>query len=135
MCHSTPCRNFGLLSFGEEAEEDEAETSQYVQKNASKPKSVHDIGDDPSLSKKTLAIETKNDDEEGRIEEHKVASDEEDAVKEKTDRVRSKLSSAAKSKVAEEPKVAAAKAEQSDSDDDLYGELERERKMKRQKEA
>lgn len=56
-------------------------------------------------------------------------------MKEKTDRVRSKLSSAAKSKVAEEPNVAAAKAEQSDSDDDLYGELERERKMKRQKEA
>lgn len=53
-----------MLSFGEEAEEDEAETSQYVQKNASKPKSVHDIGDDPSLSKKTLAIEKKKNDEE-----------------------------------------------------------------------
>lgn len=46
-------RNFGLLSFGEEAEEDEEETDSFVQKNAGKPKSTHDILDDPKLSKQT----------------------------------------------------------------------------------
>lgn len=135
-------RNFGLLSFGEEAEEDEAETNQYVQKNAAKPKSVHDVGDDPSLSKQTLAIEKKDDGGGGgggKTEERTIASDDEDKVKEKTDRIRSKLMTAAHNKKKDEPKAAeasdAGKAQQSDSDDDLYGELERERKMKRQKEA
>lgn len=46
-------RNFGLLSFGEEAEVDEMETSIFTQKNAGKAKSMHDAIDDPKLSKKT----------------------------------------------------------------------------------
>lgn len=46
-------RNFGLLSFGEEAEEDEEETENFVKKTGGKSKSTHDVLDDPSLSKKT----------------------------------------------------------------------------------
>lgn len=49
-------RNFGLLSFGAEAEEDEEETESYVQKNSGKAKSTHDVLDDPRLSKDTLTI-------------------------------------------------------------------------------
>ncbi|XP_028165983.1 spliceosome-associated protein CWC27 homolog [Ostrinia furnacalis] len=44
-------KNFGLLSFGEEAEEDEGEAVEY----RGKPKSTHDLLDDPKLSKKTAA--------------------------------------------------------------------------------
>lgn len=46
-------RNFGLLSFGEEAEEDEDQTNDFVKKNAGKAKSTHDVLDDPKLSKET----------------------------------------------------------------------------------
>ncbi|KAJ2938191.1 hypothetical protein O0L34_g18530 [Tuta absoluta] len=44
-------KNFGLLSFGEEAEEEEGEAQEYK----GKPKSTHDLLDDPQLSKKTAA--------------------------------------------------------------------------------
>ncbi|XP_049882643.1 spliceosome-associated protein CWC27 homolog isoform X2 [Pectinophora gossypiella] len=44
-------KNFGLLSFGEEAEEDEGEALEY----RGKPKSTHDLLEDPKLSKKTAA--------------------------------------------------------------------------------
>uniref|UniRef100_A0A182PA05 Spliceosome-associated protein CWC27 homolog n=1 Tax=Anopheles epiroticus TaxID=199890 RepID=A0A182PA05_9DIPT len=50
-------KNFGLLSFGDEAEEEELESQVYVQKNASgRGKSSHDVLDDPKLSKQTGAI-------------------------------------------------------------------------------
>ncbi|CAG4958024.1 unnamed protein product [Parnassius apollo] len=44
-------KNFGLLSFGEEAEQDEDEALEY----RGKPKSTHDLLEDPKLSKKTAA--------------------------------------------------------------------------------
>ncbi|XP_072937536.1 spliceosome-associated protein CWC27 homolog isoform X3 [Epargyreus clarus] len=44
-------KNFGLLSFGEEAEEEEGEAMEY----RGKPKSTHDLLEDPKLSKKTAA--------------------------------------------------------------------------------
>nr|XP_049698880.1 spliceosome-associated protein CWC27 homolog isoform X1 [Helicoverpa armigera] len=44
-------KNFGLLSFGEEAEEDEGEAQEY----RGKPKSTHDLLEDPKLSSKTAA--------------------------------------------------------------------------------
>lgn len=50
-------RNFGLLSFGEEAEVDEIETSTFIQKNAGKGKSMHDAIDDPKLSKQSVHVE------------------------------------------------------------------------------
>uniref|UniRef100_A0A1A9WEA6 Spliceosome-associated protein CWC27 homolog n=1 Tax=Glossina brevipalpis TaxID=37001 RepID=A0A1A9WEA6_9MUSC len=50
-------KNFGLLSFGEEAEEDEEKTNQFMQKNAGKAKSLHDAVDDPNLSKEPLKLD------------------------------------------------------------------------------
>ena len=43
-------RNFSLLSFGEEAEEDEEETSLASEKMKNKSKSAHDLTRDRSLS-------------------------------------------------------------------------------------
>ncbi|XP_031618190.1 spliceosome-associated protein CWC27 homolog [Contarinia nasturtii] len=124
-------KNFGLLSFGEEAEEDETETNDFVQKNAAKSKSVHDIIDDPKLSKEAVHIEKKGD----YIEERHVQSDGDANVVEKTDRVRDKLKKrldkGEKRKIEPEPKK-----DDSNSDSDEYtNELERARKLKRQKKA
>ncbi|KAH8239864.1 hypothetical protein KR032_008822 [Drosophila birchii] len=49
-------KNFGLLSFGEEAEDDEEETNVYVKQNAGKAKSLHDVTDDPKLSKEPIRV-------------------------------------------------------------------------------
>lgn len=49
-------RNFGLLSFGNEAEEDEEETNDFVQRNSGKAKSTHDLLTDPKLSKETATF-------------------------------------------------------------------------------
>lgn len=49
-------RNFGLLSFGDEAEEDQEELEDVTVSYKSKPKSAHDVGD-PSLVAKKLANE------------------------------------------------------------------------------
>ncbi|CAG9863683.1 unnamed protein product [Phyllotreta striolata] len=46
-------RDFKLLSFGAEAEEDEEESSRENKKFVGKGKSTHDVLDDPSLSSKT----------------------------------------------------------------------------------
>lgn len=44
------CRNFKLLSFGEEAEEDEEESSVLNKQFSGKGKSAHDCLSDPKLS-------------------------------------------------------------------------------------
>lgn len=142
-------RNFGLLSFGEEAEEDETETNDFVQKNATKSKSVHDAVDDPKLSKETITIpKSKNrgdnaDGDDGNGEENTIESGDESALKVKTDRIRDKLKKSAKSsdETAKTSKTSASKLqtelnERSDSDSDEFtNELERERKRKRQMKA
>lgn len=52
-------RNYKLLSFGEEAEEDELETLEETKKFEGKSKSTHDCLDDPKLSSQTiLDVET-----------------------------------------------------------------------------
>jgi peptidyl-prolyl cis-trans isomerase SDCCAG10 len=54
-------RNFKLLSFGEEAEEDEEETNEANRKYSGRSKSTHDILNDPGLSAMTAAeTEEKN---------------------------------------------------------------------------
>lgn len=128
------CRNFGLLSFGEEAEEDETETNDFVQKNASKSKSVHDVINDPKLSKEAVHIEKSNDD---YIEERQVESGDENTVQEKTDRIREKLKkSSDKGDKRKAQPESEDKPEDSGSDSDEFtNELERERKLKRQKKA
>jgi len=45
-----PHRNFKLLSFGEEAEEDEEESSEANRRYSGRSKSTHDILNDPHLS-------------------------------------------------------------------------------------
>lgn len=88
------------------------------------------------MSKEPVQIEKSNDD---YIEERQVESDDENTVKEKTDRVKDKLkkgsdkSEKRKAKPEPEPET---KQEDSDSDSDEFtNELERERKLKRQKKA
>lgn len=49
-------KNFGLLSFGDEAEEDEVETNHFVKLNSGKSKSTHDVLDDPKLSKTPIEM-------------------------------------------------------------------------------
>lgn len=120
-----------MLSFGSEAEEDETETNVFVQKNNNKLKSVHDLIDDPKLSKDAVRIEKKDDDD--RIEERQIESDDEMNIKEKTNRVRDKLKKLAKTEQGDEMSTVAKDAD-SDSDD-FTNELERERKLERQKKA
>lgn len=137
ICSIWPYRNFGLLSFGFEAEEDEEQTNTFVQKNAGKAKSTHDVLDDPLLSKQTqkfMKIEPDDEfeDEMSRADEDRRSS----AVK---DKIRNKLKMVAKS--AKETTVAVAALpnepiDVSDSDDDIVGnELERERKAKLKQQA
>lgn len=148
MLISLHTRNFGLLSFGEEAEEDESETIDFVQKNATKSKSVHDVVDDPKLSKETGTLpKNKNkgaddaDEDDGPIEEHTNESGDESTLRVKTDRIRDKLKKATKPSSDEKPSEKVSKSptesiEQPDSDSDEFtNELERERKLKRQKKA
>lgn len=132
------CRNFGLLSFGEEAEEDEEQTDSFVQKNAGKSKSTHDVLDDPQLSKHTLDPSKSTEHENDPIEQQDQHSDDDLSLEEKAQRIRNKLKGKLKSLnnkdnaneliTAEKPSV---QASESDSDD-FTSELEKERRIKRQ---
>lgn len=136
-------RNFGLLSFGEEAEEDEAETVDFVQKNATKSKSVHDVIDDPKLSKETIVIEKRKDVDDGPIEERAIESDDETDKIEKAKRICDKLKQSTSktdkqstSKDSSKRKIPEEKNEDdgaSSSDDGYENELERERRLKKEK--
>lgn len=132
-----PYRNFGLLSFGEEAEEDEEETNQFVQKNAGKAKSMHDVVDDPKLSKDALRIEDTNirtDDE--LEEERKLACVKEepvddDDIEERRQRIKDKLQLKAKeTKNIIKTETAEIKNELSDSDEDVLLTQEQDHKIK-----
>lgn len=50
-------RNFKLLSFGEEAEEDEEELIDAVKEFSGRPKSTHDVLKDPQLSSEPAFID------------------------------------------------------------------------------
>lgn len=74
---SKATKNFSLLSFGEEAEEDEDVANQVSQTMKGKSKSSHDLlKNDPKLSS-VPAVDSKHDDEESSggsdLEEHKEA--------------------------------------------------------------
>ncbi|XP_017475491.1 PREDICTED: peptidyl-prolyl cis-trans isomerase CWC27 homolog [Rhagoletis zephyria] len=136
-------KNFGLLSFGVEAEEDEEETNQFVQKNAGKAKSMHDVVDDPKLSKDALRIENtasvSSDDEEALEEERRLTrikkeplGDED--VEERKKRIKEKLQpTASTSKKAPKTETVQIKTEISDSDEDVLMTQEQEQKIKNQK--
>ncbi|XP_037936037.1 spliceosome-associated protein CWC27 homolog [Teleopsis dalmanni] len=110
-------KNFGLLSFGEEAEEDEEETNVFVQKNAGKAKSMHDIVDDPKLSKQVIKIEHLSDvelDGDNAV----VIKEEKELQEEYMQRIKNKLSSKSTRTIKREdhPKI---KIEDTDSEDDV----------------
>ena len=49
-------KDFGLLSFGDEAFEEEEKNTDFDAKGPNKGKSSHDIGDDQKLISKTIKI-------------------------------------------------------------------------------
>lgn len=126
------------MSFGKEAEEDEAETVDFVQKNANKSKSVHDAIDDPKLSKEAIVIEKQKGDDEGPIEEGTIESDDDIDKIEKAKRIRDKLKQSTSKADTKNSKRKMPEEENEDddassSDDGYENELEKERRLKKQK--
>lgn len=117
-------KNYGLLSFGEEAEEDEMEATEFVQKTGIKGKSTHDVLDDQMLSKEEVKIERRSRTPEVDI---LVKEKEETEIKNRQDMVREKLSKK-KSEIVK-------KGSAEDSDEDTLDLLDREKIEERQKKA
>ncbi|XP_067643740.1 spliceosome-associated protein CWC27 homolog [Eurosta solidaginis] len=134
-------KNFGLLSFGAEAEEDEEETNEFVQKNAGKAKSMHDVVDDPKLSKEVVRLESTHlsaDDDgalevERRLSHIKKEDIEEDDLEEKRQRIKNKLKRLDDNEKLIKKEPAVIQKEQSDSDEDMLMTQEQERKIKSDK--
>jgi len=89
------------LSFGDEAEEDEHETTVFVKNNSSKGKSTHDVLDDPKLSKDThkadQPVEPKRS-ETPEIENCSQSEEDEEEIKQKAARIKNKLKGGGKLK-------------------------------------
>ncbi|XP_053684662.1 spliceosome-associated protein CWC27 homolog [Sabethes cyaneus] len=131
-------KNYGLLSFGDEAEEEEQETNDFVQKNmAGKGKSSHDVLDDSTLSKQAASDEQLKSSKTSRRDSGDSASDsasekdrksasvrDQNRVEDEAKNVREKL---------KQKKREVAKDSSSDSDSD-FG-LESERKKAKMQEA
>ncbi|CAF4180743.1 unnamed protein product [Rotaria sp. Silwood2] len=117
--HAKAIKNYGLLSFGNEAEEDEEEITKISMtfKQKGTGKSAHDLTDDSTLSKNTVPLDENNEesDEELPVEKQnskiKEKSDA-DFDKEELDRVRKKFN---EKKIAKQEKK---KAVQLDVDED-----------------
>uniref|UniRef100_A0A182MB31 Spliceosome-associated protein CWC27 homolog n=1 Tax=Anopheles culicifacies TaxID=139723 RepID=A0A182MB31_9DIPT len=139
-------KNFGLLSFGDEAEEEELETKVYVQKVASgRGKSSHDVLDDPNLSKQT-SITSANEAKLQRDSADSTDSSADDdqgsgnrpssskrTKKQDVNSIREKLKRKPDEPKMSENAVPATGADESDSDSD-YG-LGSDRKKAKQEEA
>ncbi|XP_034108580.1 spliceosome-associated protein CWC27 homolog [Drosophila albomicans] len=122
-------KNFGLLSFGEEAEGDEQETTIFVKQNAGKAKSLHDATDDPKLSKEAIKVPKT---ERAQSEERLSDDCEEIDVKPKTnasDIIKSKLAKSKSNVVKRE-----IKSESEDDDEDVLMTREQEQNMKKSEE-
>lgn len=75
-------KNYGLLSFGDEAEEEEQETNDFVQKNMTgKGKSSHDVLDDSTLSKQAIP-EQKSESSKGRRKDSSDSDSDSESEKE-----------------------------------------------------
>jgi peptidyl-prolyl cis-trans isomerase SDCCAG10 len=61
-------KNFKLLSFGAEAEEDEEALARENEKFMGKGKSTHDVLDDPKLSSKTEDVDDDDDEDEDEVD-------------------------------------------------------------------
>ena len=128
-----------MLSFGSEAEDDEEETNQFVQKNVGKAKSLHDVIDDPLLSKTAVAIKSFNhssDSEEELQKAGAVIKEELEDTEVRMQRIKDKLkASKSKQKPQKTQADVVIKQEISDSDgeEDLLMTQEREKKLQSDK--
>ncbi|XP_055913512.1 spliceosome-associated protein CWC27 homolog [Eupeodes corollae] len=118
-------KNFGLLSFGEEAEEDEEESSTFAQKNAGKAKSLHDVVDDPKLSKEVERIERGNTPSD--IEDYDGLQEDE-TIEEKLAKIKNKLL-AKKEKQSKKTTKALVPDEELDSDEDTLMTVDRQNEI------
>ncbi|KAL5234938.1 hypothetical protein ACI65C_002348 [Semiaphis heraclei] len=115
-------KNFKLLSFGEEAEEDEEELIDVVKEFSGRPKSTHDVLKDPQLSSEPAVIDNELTDD------ITIASSDQTS-KISIDDVRSKLSSNSKNKKSA-PKTIEKPNEEDSDDYELGKDLKDERKKK-----
>ncbi|XP_047513760.1 spliceosome-associated protein CWC27 homolog isoform X1 [Pieris napi] len=124
-------KNFGLLSFGEEAEEEEGEAMEY----RGKPKSTHDLLSDPKLSSKTAAeLELEQDKEmEQQSKQESDKKKEETAVA--VSSIRDKLSKRDRSPEEKDSKKRKEDSDTEKRDSDSDGEyyLGKERDIERKK--
>ncbi|TDG43980.1 hypothetical protein AWZ03_009615 [Drosophila navojoa] len=131
-------KNFGLLSFGEEAEGDEQETTIFVKQNAGKAKSLHDVTDDPKLSKEAIKVPKKEPESEPEQNYEHLSDDcEEEPVTKSSinsDIIKSKLSRTSKPTSAKQPKREDIKSESEDDEDDVLMTQEEEKNQKISKE-
>ncbi|OXU28371.1 hypothetical protein TSAR_006422 [Trichomalopsis sarcophagae] len=128
-------KDFKLLSFGEEAEEDEEESVVISKKLGTKSKSAHDILSDPKLSSQPVIEEdpskksesdSENDDDDPRTAEERAAAQKE--KQEMTERIKSKLK-ASTAKIANDPKVS--DKEDESSEEEYYLGKERKEELKK----
>ncbi|XP_045782282.1 spliceosome-associated protein CWC27 homolog isoform X2 [Maniola jurtina] len=122
-------KNFGLLSFGLEAEEDEGEAQEF----RGKPKSTHDLLEDPKLSKKTAAeleLEQEKIEEESSVQTEEKKKETEAAVSNIRDKLKKREKSPEES--ADRDDDDSKRRKESDSEEEYY--LGKERDMERQKE-
>lgn len=120
-------KNFGLLSFGIEAEEDEQETTVFIQKAPNKGKSTHDVLDDPKLSREAYKVADSQSKPQDTEEIEELAADDEmGTLEDRAERIRNKLKSN-KRKIDEVPKSS------SDSEDDYLNDIVKEKKAQKQK--
>lgn len=118
-------KNFGLLSFGDEAETEEQEAASFVQQNAGKSKSTHDVLDDPKLSKEVAVVEkslvrSTTPELEGDAVVGTSTTEDTEQTKES---IREKLKRKAKAE------------EEDSSDDDLYSLMNREKEEQKRHKA
>ncbi|KAH1014778.1 spliceosome-associated protein CWC27 homolog [Dendroctonus ponderosae] len=119
-------KNFKLLSFGEEAEEDEEISTKESEKLSARGKSSHDILDDPKLSSQTDIRETEPNEDRA-----------EDAEKQ-LENIRKKLKTSHKKPKPVEPKPAkpamSAEADDDDALEDYYLHKDRDRENQKKME-
>ncbi|XP_068622359.1 spliceosome-associated protein CWC27 homolog isoform X1 [Battus philenor] len=103
-------KNFGLLSFGDEAEQDEDEAEEF----RGKPKSTHDLLEDPKLSKKTAAeLELEEQNMKEELSNKEIEKKKEETVA-AVNNIRDKLSSKKREK---SPDIENNKRRKEDNDD------------------
>ncbi|KAI4467808.1 peptidyl-prolyl cis-trans isomerase-related [Holotrichia oblita] len=114
-------KNFKLLSFGTEAEEDEEETLKVNVQLAGKGKSTHDVLDDPKLSSKTV--------QEAENESRESDEKQEINLEDQLEAIRKKLK-ADKSELKKKPPINTQLSNDSDDDDFDFNNSRAERKRK-----